>query len=114
MRASGDLMAVEKASELVHRGQEAMRRPVGDFAAPSERWALFLQCAGSCRVQRHLVADVASNIPLDLTWAEAVPKLQCSQCGKPASSVGLSGPSRKPWLGSTWLLLQRGEGMWRG
>ena len=104
----------EQAPEPVRRGQEVMGRPVGDFAAPIEHWTLFLQCAGSCRVQRRLVADLVPSIPPDLTWAEVVLDLRCSQCGAPASLVGLSGPPRKPWLGSTWLLLQRGEGTWRG
>ncbi|TPG51793.1 hypothetical protein EAH89_19525 [Roseomonas nepalensis] len=99
--------------EPVRRGQEAMGRPVGDFAAPAGQWALFLQCAGSCRVQRRLVADLVPLIPPDLTWAEVVPKLRCSQCGASASIVGLSGPPRQPGLGSTWLLLQWGKGAWR-
>jgi hypothetical protein len=38
-----------------------------------------------------LVADLVPYVPPDLTWAEVVPKLRCSQCGEQADIVGLSG-----------------------
>lgn len=97
----------------VRRGQEALRRAVGDFVDPAGHWALFVQCAGSCRAQKRLMADLVSSIPHGSTWGEVVPSLRCSQCGAPASMVGLSGPPEKPGHGSTWLLLQRGKGTWR-
>jgi len=103
----------EDEPEPVRRGREAMGRFVADFADPAEEWHLVVQCAGSCRVQRRLVADLVPYVPPDLTWAEVVPKLRCSQCGEQVDIVGLSGPRKTPGGGSVWLLLQRGKGEWR-
>jgi len=103
----------EDEPEPVRRGQEAMGRSVADFADPAEEWLLVVQCAGSGRVQRRLVADLVPYVPPDLTWAEVVPKLRCSQCSEQADIVGLSGPPKTPGGGSVWLLLQRGKSEWR-
>jgi hypothetical protein len=100
--------------EPVRRGREAMDQFVADFADPAEEWHLAMQCAGSCRVQRRLVADLVPLVPPGLTWAEVAPKLRCSQCGEQADIVGLSGPPKTPGGGNVWLLLQRGKGEWRG
>src|SRR6476646_10646398 len=79
----------EDEPEPVRRGREAMGRFVADFADPAEGWHLVVQCAGSCRVQRRLVADLVPHVPPGLTWAEVVPKLRCSQCSEQADIVGL-------------------------
>jgi hypothetical protein len=103
----------EDEPEPVCRGREAMGRSVADFANSVEEWLLVVQCAGPCRVQRRLVADLVPYVPPDLTWAEVVPKLRCSQCGEQADIVGLSGRPKTPGDGRDWLLLQRGKGEWR-
>ena len=103
----------EAEPEPVRRGRDAMRRPVADFADPAQAWRLVLQCAGSCRVQHRLVADLVPLVPPGLTWAEVMPKLRCSQCGEDADIVGLSGPPTTPGAGGVWLLLQHGKGQWR-
>ncbi|WP_043367476.1 hypothetical protein [Belnapia sp. F-4-1] len=97
----------------VRRGRVAMRQAVADFAAPAAGWHLIVQCAGHCRRQHRLVAELVPQISPGLTWAEVLPKLRCNQCGKPADIVGLSGPPETPGVGGTWLLLQRGAGQWR-
>lgn len=103
----------EPEPEPVLRGREAMGRPVADFADPGRPWSLHLQCAGACRVQRRLVADLVTHVPPGLTWAEVVARLRCSQCGADADIVGLNGPPKTPAAAGAWLLLQRGEGQWR-
>lgn len=95
---------IEDEPEPVRRGREAMRGPVADFADPAKAWHLVVQCAGSCRVQRRLVADLVPLVPPGLTWAKVMPKLRCSQCGEPADIIGLIPirleldplPTRKP------------------
>ncbi len=80
----------EDEPEPVRGGRKVMGRFVADFADPAKGWHLVVQCAGSCRVQHRLVADLVPYIPPSLTWAEMVPKLPCNQCGEQADSVGLS------------------------
>ncbi len=94
-------------------GRIAMGRLVGDFTALGREWRLVVQCTGACRVRYRLVADLVSQVPADLTWADVEPKLRCSQCDMQADIVGLSGPPQTPGQGSTWLLLQRGVRQWR-
>jgi len=103
----------EGEPEPVRRGREAMGRAVAEFANATEEWHFVVQCAGSCRVQHRLVADLVPHVPPSLTWAEVVPKLRCSQCGEQADIVGLSGPPKMPGGGNVWVLLQRGQGEWR-
>lgn len=103
----------EDEPEAVRRGREAMGRPVAAYADPAQGWRLTLQCSGSCWAQRRWVAELVPMVPPGLTWAKAIRKLRCSQCGKPAAIVGLSGPSVTPGGGATWLLLLQGTGRWR-
>ncbi|MFC7738577.1 hypothetical protein ACFQX4_22855 [Roseomonas sp. GCM10028921] len=103
----------ENDPEPVRRGREALERRAGEFADPACAWELVVQCAGLCRAQRRLVADLVPLVPPELTWAEVPPKLRCSACGAPADNIGLGGPPAAPGVGGSWLLLQRGPGKWR-
>jgi hypothetical protein len=100
----------EDEPEPVHRGREALARPVADFADPAEGWYLIMQCSGSCWVQRRLVSDLVPQVPPGLNWAEVLPKLRCSRCGEQTEIVGLSGPATTLGSTSTWLVLQLGKG----
>jgi hypothetical protein len=110
-RSGTDLVA-EDEPEAVRDGREAMHRPVADYADPARPWRLDLQCAGTCQVQRRLVAELVPLVSPGLTWAEAIPKLRCSRCGEPVAIAGLNGPPKTPGGGAAWLLLQ-GTGRWR-
>lgn len=99
--------------EPVRRAREALARRVGEYADPAKAWELVLQCTGSCKPQRRLVADLVPVLAPDLIWAEVVMKFRCRHCQSPADIMGLVGPPAVPGLGGIWLLLQGSTGMWR-